>query len=272
MHGQAPHARTAYDDDRRVLQPRFTDVHCHCLPGLDDGPADWDEALALCEALVADGTHVVTATPHQLGRYDRRNDPWTVRQMVESLNTRLRQAGLPLTVLPSADVRLDERIPQLLRTDEVLTVADGGRFLMLELPHEVFVDPQLLVEQLARMDITCVITHPERHGFLAGNASYVNRWAEWRPCLQVTAGSLVGDFGRQAHEAAWTFLQMDLPLAVATDAHDTRVRPPRMRAAYRRLVDRLGRAAADLLCLDNPQRIASGDVLALLSDMARSDV
>jgi hypothetical protein len=64
---------------------RSVDIHCHCLPGLDDGPATMSEALALCEALVADGITTVIATPHQLGRYDRLNSASQVREAVATL-------------------------------------------------------------------------------------------------------------------------------------------------------------------------------------------
>ena len=236
----------------------FTDVHCHCLPGLDDGPRDISEALALCRALVADGITQVVATPHQLGRFDGRCNTSKVRKAVAELQQRLNDDGIPLTVLPGADVRLDERIPQLVQCDRVLTVADGGRYLLLELPHEIFIDPRSLLEQLRQAGITTVMTHPERHAFLMQQPSYVQRWDEYRPCLQLTAASLVGEFGRHCQEAAWVLLDLDLPVVIATDAHNTDSRAPRMTAAYRCLVEEFGRAAADLMCIENPRRLVAG--------------
>ena len=244
----------------------FTDVHCHCLPGLDDGPTDVSQALSLCQALVADGITQVVASPHELGRFDGRCDPHIVRRAVEQLNRILREKEVGLTVLPGADVRLDERIPQFLESDKVLTVGDGHRYLLLELPHEVFIDPLMLLKRLDQMGVTAVITHPERHDFLAGHPDSVGRWSDYRPCLQITAASLTGDFGRQCEEAAWTFLQEDLPAVVATDAHDTSARAPRMTAAYQRLSRRLGRSAAELLCIENARRIVSGRELVTLGE------
>ncbi len=244
----------------------FSDIHCHCLPGLDDGPTDVSQALSLCQALVADGITQVAASPHELGRFDGRCDPHLVRQAVAQLNHTLRAKEVGLTVLPGADVRLDERIPQLLESDRILTVADGHRYLLLELPHEVFIDPLLLLKRLDKMGVTAVITHPERHDFLASHPDNVDRWSDYRPCLQITAASLMGDFGRQCEEAAWTFLQKDLPAVVATDAHDTGARAPRMTAAYQRLSRRLGRSAAGLLCIENARRIVSGRELATLGE------
>ncbi len=247
----------------RPVEGLFTDVHCHCLPGLDDGPTDLTEALELCRALVSDGITQVVATPHQLGRFDGRCAAGLVRRAVADLNRILRENNIALTVLPGADVRLDERIPQLLDSDAVLTVADGRRYLLLELPHEVFLDPQVLLQPLREKGITAVITHPERHEFLARNSTYVSRWLEYRPCLQITAGSLLGYFGPESTEAAWAFLHMDLAVVIATDAHDVAGRRPCLAAAYQHLRRQVGQSAADTVCVENPRRLVAGEELVV---------
>ena len=121
------------------------DIHCHCLPALDDGPKDADKAIALCRALADDGTTVAVATPHQLGRYEGKNQADEIRTAVSDLNALIADASIPLTVVPGGDVRVDERLAALIAADRVLTLADGGRYILLELPHEVFVDIRLLV-------------------------------------------------------------------------------------------------------------------------------
>src|SRR5690348_17027327 len=86
--------------------PRCVDIHCHCLPELDDGPVSMDDAIALCRALVEDGITSVIATPHQLGRYDRLNTAAEIRSIVDELSDRLKEQGVPLEVFPGGDVRL----------------------------------------------------------------------------------------------------------------------------------------------------------------------
>jgi len=256
-----------------ALRPGFTDIHCHCLPGLDDGPAGQIEALALCQALVADGIRRVVATPHQLGRFESRYDAGAVRHAADEMNSRLQEARIPLVVLPGADVRLDERIPQLLRSDAILTVADGRRYLLLELPHEVFIDPETLLPELASMRVTAIITHPERHTHLARHPEDVRRWVEYSPCLQITAGSFGGGFGRQSQEAAWAFIHAPLPILVATDAHDVSGRAPRMSKAYSLLAQQFGYLVADILCVENPRRVVEGkDLLMLTKSVMREEV
>ncbi len=244
----------------------FTDIHCHCLPALDDGPKDTAGSLSLCQEIVKDGIRQVVATPHQLGRFDGRYGADVICRAVAELNGVLGDSGIALTVLPGADVRLDERIPQLLQSGAVLTVADAGHYLLLELPHEVFIDPQSLLHRLREMGVTALITHPERHGFLASNPTYVRRWLEYAPCLQLTAGSFLGFFGRQSAEAAKMFLHMDLAVVVATDAHGTVDRVPCMTAAYQWLTRRFGQAVADTVCIQNPRRVLAGDELVVMGE------
>jgi protein-tyrosine phosphatase len=269
MRSSRPDNSQASDGPEGSALPVFVDVHCHCLPGLDDGPADQAEALALCEALVADHIGTVVATPHQLGRYDGLYDAQRVREAVGDLNRMLAEAQLPLNVLPGADVRVDERIAELIASDQILTVGDAGRYLLLELPHEIFIDPALLLAQLAANGIGVVITHPERHRFLAQRPQYVEQWAPHKPSLQITAGSLLGGFGRLSEQAAWAFLDAPMPVLVATDAHAMPGRAPRMTDAYRALVKQLGRDAADILCVENPKRLLAGHDLLML-DAGRS--
>jgi protein-tyrosine phosphatase len=247
----------------------FTDIHCHCLPGMDDGPSDEAASLVLCRALVEDSITTVVATPHQLGRYDGSVDAPRIRQAVAALNERLVQAGIPLTILPGADVRLDERIVSLLQSDKILTAADGRKYLMLELPHDVFIDPRMLVTQLVRIGIRTVITHPERHEFLAERPHYVEQWAALELCLQITAASFLGEFGSLSEQAAWAFLDEPLPVVVATDAHNTHGRAPRMNRAYQLIAQRRGREAADIVCIENPKRLVAGQDLLPLGRSAR---
>ena len=246
----------------------FTNVHCHCLPGLDDGPATLAEAIALCRSLAADGFDNVVATPHQLGRFDSLYGAQAIREAVKALNLNLKEAQIPMTIMPGADVRLDERIPALIESDDVLTVANGGRYLLLELPHEIFIDPTVLLASLAQAGLSVVITHPERHRFLAQKPDYVQRWTKYRPSLQITAGSFGGGFGLLAKEAAWAFVRQPLPILVATDAHNTTSRAPRMTEAYMLLDRRLGRHVAETVCVENPLRIVRGQELQMLDRQA----
>ena len=237
------------------------DIHCHVLPGLDDGPRNEDEAVALCRALAGDGITIVCATPHQFGRYDRRNSGKTITAALEALRSRLAREGVPLDVATGADVRLDERIVPLLASGEVLTLG-GGRYLLLELPHETYIEPLPLIRLLVSRGLRPIVTHPERHDTVRSKPQLVVPWIQAGALLQITAGSLTGAFGRRSEEAAWRWLSAGSASFVATDAHDTDRRPPCMTAAVEAVERRLGFEVARRVCVENPLRVLPRRALA----------
>jgi protein-tyrosine phosphatase len=237
------------------------DVHCHCLAGLDDGPATLDEAVGLCEALVADGfTHVV-ATPHQLGRYDGRNAPDQIRAAADQLRAALAQRNIPLVIETGADVRIDERVVPMLRRNEISAIGAAGKYLLLELPHDVYLDPRRVINDLRKAGVTAIVTHPERHPHLQKQPEAARAWLEQGALIQVTAGSVIGEFGAAAQQSAWQMLQKGWVSILATDAHDTLRRPPRMTAAAAAISGQFGHAVARRLCVENPVRVLKGEPL-----------
>ncbi|MFQ6036450.1 MAG: tyrosine-protein phosphatase [Sedimentisphaerales bacterium] len=256
---------TAAMDD---IGNRFVDIHCHCLPGIDDGPATKAEALALCRALVDDGVTTAIATPHQLGRFSGCNEAAKIREQVSVFNEELKNSGIALTVMPGADVRVDERICELLEADKILTLADGGKYILLELPHDVFIDVEPLLADLACLGIQAVISHPERHPLLIKQRGILLKWQKLSAHLQVTSASLVGRFGLAAQKAAWNFLTSGWARLVASDSHDLETRQPCMRAAYESINSKLGENIAHLVCIENPLRLIKGQDIALPVDLA----
>ena len=238
---------------------RCVDVHCHCLAGLDDGPACWDDSLALCRSLVADGVTTVVATPHQLGMYGRNNSASVIREAVKLLCGLLDEHQIPLEVAPGADVRIDERLLDLVDADEVMTTADAGRHLLLELPHDLFVDPLPIIEGLLDRHIQPIITHPERYAYLHGSTKRMRSWIAAGAAIQVTAASLTGDFGRRARTAAWRLVAGGWASLIASDAHGATHRPPRLTVALEILEQEVGPKAAKLICGENPLKLLQGD-------------
>ena len=233
----------------------YIDIHCHCLPALDDGPATIAEAVSLCKALSDDGIVKVIATPHQLGRFSGCNSAECVRQTIAQFNEELKKNNVSLEILAGGDVRVDERICQLLERDEILTLADGGKYILLELPHEIFIDIEPLIIELEAAGIKSIISHPERHPVLAREHNILYKWSEHSACLQITAASLLGDFGQTAKDAAWKFMESGLTAFCATDAHDLVGRRPKMTAAFESIKARMGREMANLVCIVNPLRV-----------------
>jgi len=238
------------------------DIHCHILPALDDGPRDMSQAVALCAALAEDGITTVMATPHQLGRYDRLNSAAVIGEEIEALVAVLEAEQIPLNVLPGGDVRIDERLAKLLDAGEIISLANQEKHLLLELPHELLVDPTDTIIMLCQRGLQPILTHPERHPYLAGKDDLLSDWVDRGAVIQLTAGSLLGEFGPQASSQAWRILQRGLASLVATDSHDVVRRPPRLSRALAMLTGELGAETARSLCIDNPLRVFQGEVIA----------
>jgi protein-tyrosine phosphatase len=243
------------DHHDRQRYGRFVDIHCHCLSGFDDGPSSMSESVILCKALAEENIAIVAATPHQLGRFEGHNEAQNVRDAVIELNQILKERKIPIKVVPGAEVRVDERICRLLETDKILTVADSGRYILLELPHQVFIDIEPMLKELASMGVRPIISHAERITALAKEPNILSRWFEHSTCLQITASSLLGSFGIEAERAAWNLLASGWAGLVATDSHDINSRKPEMRTAYELITLKFGKDLADQVCIYNPLRV-----------------
>jgi protein-tyrosine phosphatase len=239
----------------------FVDIHCHLLPGLDDGPSVLDEALAMAEMAMADGLGTIIATPHQLGNFAR-NSATMIRAAADAFQQRLDQRRVPLRVLPGADVRIEPDLVRKIRSGEVLTLGDRRRHVLLELPHDVYVPLDRLLAELRAARLIGVLSHPERnHGIL--NQPGVLRPLVERGCLlQVTAASLTGTFGTHVQTFSESLIEQGLVHFVSTDAHGTKARPPMLTAAFERVAELAGRETAVDLCCRHPATVVAGGMVA----------
>lgn len=201
------------------------DLHCHILPGIDDGAADLSEALAMARALAADGVTAVACTPHILpGLYH--NEGPQIRQAIAALQRAVDDASIPLQLLEGADVHMAPNLVAGLRSGRIPSLA-GSRYVLIEPPHHV---PPVRLEEvffgLLAAGFVPILTHPERLSWIETHYGVVRRLASNGAWLQLTAGSLTGAFGR--HAIYWGERMLDERIAhiLATDAHDIVRRSP----------------------------------------------
>jgi protein-tyrosine phosphatase len=207
------------------------DVHFHCLPGIDDGPKDWEESLALCRASAAEGTRTIVATPHVLREGWLNDDPGIRDQLILKLNTLL--GGRP-SVLAGCEYAFSSDAIELLEKGAAgpLTTLNRGRYLLLEfLPGAMPPSAGSVLHELELMEVTPVVAHPERNRLFSGDPTRLERLVARGALVQITAGSLLGDFGYGPQEACEEFFRRGLVHLVASDAHSVSRRPPRLAAA-----------------------------------------
>lgn len=238
------------------------DMHCHIVPGVDDGPAGMEDAVALARALVRDGISTVIATPHQLGRWEGQNPAANVRAAIGMLQQTLETQKIPLKLLPGAEVRLDAMIPRLLERDIILTLADARRYLLLELPSQVPMDAETVLKHLAGAKVCSILAHAERYDMLQLEPDKAQDWIASGAVLQVNAGAVVGKMGQRSQAVALGWIERGWVSLIATDAHSLNTRRPRMTEAIDLIVARFGEEIAKRLCLENPLKVAKGEAIA----------
>jgi len=238
------------------LTHNMVDIHAHLLPGLDDGPVDWEESLQMCRAYVAQGIHTVVATPH-MGDGLFQVAPEDAREAVRRLRQACARQSIPLCVLPGADVRVHPEMIALLDEGRLLTVADAGRHLMIELPEQTVPPMEGLLFELAVRGVVPILSHPERNLAVMHNPQLAAKLAEMGCLLQVTAGALLGAFGAPARRTAERLLKAGLVHVVATDAHAAEgPRSPEVGPALARLRQLVGEDELRRLVHDAPARVA----------------
>jgi len=240
------------------MQAPFVDIHCHLLPGIDDGARDEEAALAMARMAVADGIRTTIVTPHQQGNYaSNRGDD--IRRRTAELQQSLNRAQIPLTVLPGADVRIEDGMLERLASGEVLSLADHRRHVLLELPHELYFPIDPLLKVLHQHGLVGILSHPERNRGILSRPELIRPLVDQGCLMQVTAGSLMGTFGPDSQRLAGWMLTRGLVHFLATDAHSPTRRRPRLECAYQRARELTGSQIACLLCKHNPARVARGE-------------
>jgi protein-tyrosine phosphatase len=235
------------------------DIHCHILPGLDDGPATREESLEMGRIAADEGVETLVATPHCLnGIYA--NDQGTILPGLTRLREALLENNIPITVLPGADIHLHSDLPSFLEANPALLL--GERYFLLELPSQSL--PPALPDFFFKFrlnGLVPVITHPERNPLVQEDPGLVVGWLQTGVLLQITAMSVTGGFGRRVQRCARFLITQGLAQVLASDAHSSDRRPPRLSRALA-LVEKWGGAAlARDLVEENPRKILKGEIL-----------
>ena len=235
----------------------FVDIHCHFLPEMDDGATSWGEAISMARMAVNDGFTRLIVTPHQLGNY-RLNTAERIRKQAEEFRSQLGSAGIPLEVRVGGDVRVEPDLLEQLDDGKVLSLADQSRHLLLELPHELYFPIEHLVSELDRRGYQAILSHPERNQGILARPAIITDLMSVGCLMQVTAGSFVGAFGSPSKSLAERMLAENAIHFVATDAHGTRFRRPKMSRAFDAIAKLASAEVAQELCSVNPSRVYRG--------------
>ena len=233
---------------------KICDVHTHVLPGVDDGAPEMEYALQmLCNAVASD-VEMLAVTPHCNRPGQRRN------YMDEGLRERflqLQQAAkdIPVRLVLGAEVLADETLPRLLQQKKLPTI-NGSRYLLTEFPFDA--KPEFFSDTLHRIRVfgyIPLVAHPERYVSVCKMPQIVMPWLEMGCHLQLTGGSITGEYGKTVQRTATFLLQRDLVACIASDAHGLRHRSNFLLDVYDHLSLRYSKYYAQCLLYENPMGI-----------------
>lgn len=208
------------------------DIHCHILPGMDDGAKAMEDSLSMAEAAVKEGIRSIIATPHHKnGKYD--NTKEEIQRKVDELNAALRAAHIDLTVLPGQETRIYGEILEDVERNEILTLNNTGKYLFVELPSNHvprYTDKLLYDIQVKGM--TPVIVHPERNQEIMERPDLLYQLVKNGALTQVTASSVAGYFGKNIKNFSLQLIDANLTHFVSSDAHNISNRSFKLLESY----------------------------------------
>ena len=234
------------------------DLHCHLLPGVDDGSKSMDISLKLATDAVKDGIDYALLTPHHMnGVY--LNHKQSVIQQTQEFQVELDRHKIPLKVFPGQEVRINGDLLTALDQDDILFANEGGQYLMLEFPDDDIPNyTSNMIYELMQRGIIPVIVHPERNTKIMKQPDILYDLLN-KGCLsQITAGSYVGIFGHKVQKFSKQLIQSGQVYIFASDAHNLPNRKYEMTNAFAKLGNEFGNDYVSKFN-ENAKRIINGD-------------
>jgi protein-tyrosine phosphatase len=248
-----------------LLISLMIDIHCHILPEMDDGPESLDETLEMCRIALDDGITTVVATPHQRDGIHH-NSAKAIVEKVQTVASHLKQANIPLELLPGADVHIEVNTGEKILQGEILSINNTKRYFLLEFPaHAIPPNIDRLVFNLLLKNIIPVLTHPERILEVQENPGRIYELVSIGVLSQITAMSVTGGFGPMARKCASTLLKHNLVHIIASDAHSVDHRPPILSDAVKAVSRLLGEERAMEMVTMAPLEIIRGEQISHFS-------
>lgn len=235
------------------------DFHAHILPDLDDGASFWEESLAMAKKAKAEGIKGIILTPHYIERRYR-NTRRRIMSKFEEMRYRLAKAEIAIEVYPGAEVRIEPELLTWLQKGELMTINDGKKYLLVELPFTglpAYIDK--ILDELPGAGITPIIAHPERHQAITNNPDWLNAALAKGVLFQINTGSFTGAFGLDVQKAAVNIATRGMIHFLGSDAHSLPHRPATLIPAVSYLEGILSPGDIKRITTDNPRAVLKGE-------------
>jgi len=242
----------------------MVDIHCHILPGLDDGATSLDTACAMAEMAIGDGITHIIGTPHASPTFPF--VPELVRQRRDELQALFEGR---LTLATGCDFHLSFENLQEIRHNATRFTLNQKNYLLVEFA-DYSIPPSLdqALHELHLAGLRPIVTHPERNPLIRSQPERLYKWLRQGCYTQVTAQSLLGRFGEAAQEMAEVWLDAGAVHFLASDAHNLTSRPLRLKETYDLVAQTRGEDVARALLVENPRAAFEGQPLPWVPELA----
>lgn len=233
---------------------QFVDIHCHILPGVDDGSQSPEETKAMLEKAWDEGIQIMVATPHY-HKQRGKNDIDLIKKQLLLTRKLAKEVHPKMQICLGMEIYYGEDVPELLKTGKAVSIRKS-RYILVEFsPGDDFQYILNAVRKLQMSGHTVIIAHIERYNCLREDISNVEYLREMGAYLQVNAGSITGSYGRSVKKFLREVLKAHLVQLVGTDAHSPEKRSPKMQEAYKEVVKRCGEEYADQIFGQNAKKV-----------------
>ena len=215
---------------KQTYNGNIVDIHCHLLPGVDDGAESYVQALSMLAIAEQEGIKTIVATPHLVCDGSEKTYAVRVKEAFVTMQSLVIEKGLKVRLLLGYELLLS---PSLLHIDNLPEyVIEGSSKLLVE-PHMVDPPDSLdeLVYEAEHYKLGLVLAHPERSQWLANRLNYLKEMANSGMLMQVNAGSITGLFGSAIARNARRMVEQGLIHLIGTDAHSDDTRGPHAKDA-----------------------------------------
>jgi len=233
------------------------DTHSHILPAMDDGAENLPESIQFVKTAAAQGVEIIFATPHAFdGVYNCTKE--NISQACADLTDVIDKQGIPVKILPGSEIRLNHDILTEYEDGNLFTLNNTNKWILLELPDIFMIGSvSIIIRKLKERGLTPIIAHAERNLMILNKPALTSDFIYNGAVIQITAGSLTGDFGRPFMKAATSMVKMDKVFCIGSDIHPGR--KYRMADAKKKMIKLIGRTKTDQITYENPAEIMEAE-------------
>ncbi|MFC4652172.1 tyrosine-protein phosphatase [Lactococcus nasutitermitis] len=220
------------------------DLHCHILPGIDDGAKTHEDTLIMLRSAIEEGITVITATPHHNPEYNNERDG--ILEKVKEVEKIIAEHHLPIKILPGQEVRAYGELIEDYEDGKLVTSADSTDYMLIEFPSDhVPGYASKLFYELQLKGIQPILVHPERNGEIIKNPEKLYDFVTQGVLTQITGASITGHFGKKIQQFSFQIIEHELTHFIASDAHNVTSRAFKMKEAFTIVEKKYGKSVAE---------------------------